>query len=212
MHGTIFAELQKYVVSKLGEDAWLALKREAGVSRDSYDPLEIYPDAEVAALVTAGSRVAGLPADALLEDFGAFIAPDLLEMYWGAIQPEWRTLELLENTESAIHDVVRVKQKGATPPYLNARRTGPAEVTITYTSPRKLCAVAKGIVRGVAAHYGDSISLAEPNCMLRGDAACTLVVKAGMIGRCLFCRQMYAFLDTFKNYEAMPRIRRLTKY
>ncbi|HUP59881.1 MAG TPA: heme NO-binding domain-containing protein [Thermoanaerobaculia bacterium] len=179
MHGTIFAELQKYVVSNLGDDAWPALKREAGVSRDAYDPLETYPDAEVGALVAAASRITGAPAETLLENFGTFIAPDLLEMYWGAIQPEWRTLELLENTESAIHDVVRVRQKGATPPYLNARRTGPTEVTITYTSPRKLCAVAKGIVRGVAAHYGDAISLTESTCMLRGDAACILLVRQG---------------------------------
>jgi len=176
MHGTIFAELEKYVRSKLGHEAWGILKHEAGIAREGYDPLEVYPDAEAGALVAAGSKVTGIPADALLEDFGAFIAPDLLELYWGAVQPEWRTLELLENTESAIHEVVRISQKGSAPPYLNARRTSPAEVTITYTSPRKLCAIAKGIVRGVAQHYGDSVAIAEPDCMLRGGSACTLVV------------------------------------
>lgn len=179
MHGTIFAELQKYVVSKLGDEAWIALKSEAGVTRDQYDPLEIYPDEEVVALVGAASRVTGLPAETLLEDFGAFIAPDLLEMYWAVVQPEWRTLDLLEHTETAIHEVVRISQKGATPPYLNARRTAADEVTITYTSPRRLCAVAKGIVRGVATHYGDSIAIAEPSCMLRGDDSCILRVHAG---------------------------------
>jgi len=177
MHGTIFAELQKYVVSKLGDEAWGTLRREAGVTREHYDPLEVYPDAEVGALVSAGSRVTGIPVEALLEDFGAFIAPDLLELYWGAVRPEWRTLDLLENTESAIHEVVRISQKGSTPPYLHARRISPSEVTITYTSPRKMCAVAKGIIRGVATHYGDAISIAEPDCMLRGDAACTLLVR-----------------------------------
>jgi hypothetical protein len=177
MHGTIFAELQKYVVSKLGDDAWTSLKREAGIARDKYDVLETYPDAEVGDLVAAASRVTGLPAEALLEDFGAFIAPDLLEMYWAAVRPEWRTLDLLENTETAIHEVVRIGQKGATPPYLNAQRTAPDEVTIAYTSPRRLCAVAKGIIRGVAAHYAETVTIAETNCMLRGDAACTLQVR-----------------------------------
>ena len=179
MHGTIFAELQKYVTSKLGEDAWARLKRESGVTHDEYDPLGVYPDEEVSALVAAASRITGVPADTLLEDFGAFIAPDLLELYWGAVKPEWRTLELLENTESAIHEVVRISQKGSAPPYLNARRSGSSEVTITYTSPRRLCAVAKGIIRGVASHYGDSITVSEPECMLRGDASCTLLVRQG---------------------------------
>ena len=177
MHGTIFAELQKYVVSRLGDGAWATLKREAGVTRESYDPLDVYPDAEAIALVAAGSRVTGTPADVLLEDFGAFIAPDLLDLYWGAVQPEWRTLDLLENTESAIHEVVRIRQKGSTPPYLHARRTADDEVVITYTSPRKLCAIAKGIIRGIAAHYGDSIALTERECMLRGDDACMLLVR-----------------------------------
>jgi len=178
MHGTIFAELQKYVVSKLGDDAWVTLKREAGINRERYDPLETYPDAEVGALVATASRVTGLPSEALLEDFGAFIAPDLLEMYWAVVQPEWRTIDLLEHTERAIHEVVRISQKGAAPPYLNAQRTAPDEVRIIYTSPRKLCAVAKGIVRGVAAHYGDTVAIDEASCMLRGDANCTLNVRA----------------------------------
>lgn len=180
MHGTIFAELQKYTVSKLGDGAWASLKREAGVTRETYDPFETYPDSEVGDLVSAASRITGLPAEALLEDFGAFIAPDLLEMYWGAVRPEWRTLDLLEHTETAIHEVVRIGQKGATPPVLNARRTSPDEVVIVYTSPRRLCAVAKGIVRGVAAHYAEAVTIAEPSCMLRGDAACTLHVRTGM--------------------------------
>ena len=178
MHGTIFAELQKYVVSKLGDGAWISLKREAGIGREKYDFFETYPDGEVNELVAAASRITGLPAGTLLEDFGAFIAPDLLEMYWAAVQPEWRTLDLLEHTESAIHEVVRIGQKGATPPYLNARRTAPDEVTIIYTSVRKLCAVAKGIVRGVAAHYGETVEIDEVSCMLRGDTSCTLQVRA----------------------------------
>lgn len=177
MHGTIFVELQKYVQAKLGADAWTNLKREAGIERESYDPFEVYPDEEVGALVGTASRITGAPAAALLEDFGEFIAPDLLEMYWGVIAPEWKTLEVLENTERAIHDVVRLNQKGATPPYLHASRTAPDEVTIVYTSPRRLCAVAKGISRGIARHYGETIIIDDATCMHRGDENCTLIVR-----------------------------------
>jgi predicted hydrocarbon binding protein len=179
MHGTIFVELEKYVTSKLGAEAWTTLKEQAGVQRDHYEALEIYPDAEVGALVQTASTITGLPAQTLLEDFGAFIAPDLLEMYWAVVRPEWRTLDLLENTETAIHEVVRISQKGATPPYLRAQRTAPNEVTIIYTSPRKLCAIAKGIVRGVANHYGETFSIKETTCMLQGGSQCTLQVQTG---------------------------------
>lgn len=177
MHGTIFAELQKYVTTKLGDEAWQNLKREAGVTREHYDPLETYPDEEVGALVGTASRITGIPAPALLDDFGEFIAPDLLDMYWALIQPEWRTLDVLEQTEKTIHEVVRLNHKGATPPYLHATRTAPDEVIIVYDSPRRLCFVAKGIARGIAKHYGETIAIDETACMHRGDAACRIVVK-----------------------------------
>ena len=93
-------------------------------------------------------------------------------MYWGVIDPEWRTLDVLENTERTIHDVVRINQKGATPPYLHATRVAPDQVTIVYTSPRRLCSVAKGITRGIARHYDESVSIEDPRCMLRGDDDC----------------------------------------
>lgn len=177
MHGTIFIELQKYVESKFGPEGWSSLKREANVEREAYDVFETYPDGEVMALVGAATRVTGTPAPALLEDFGEFIAPDLLDMYWGVIAPEWRTLDVLENTERSIHDVVRINQKGSTPPYLHATRTSADEVTIVYTSARKLCPVAKGIARGIAKHYGESINIDDRTCMHKGDENCTLVVR-----------------------------------
>ena len=178
MHGTIFVELQKYVETKLGVEAWTTLKREAGVTREQpYEPFEIYPDEEVGALVGTASRITGTPAQALLEDFGAFIAPDLLDMYWGVIAPEWRTLDVIENTERTIHDVVRINQKGATPPYLHATRVAPDQVNIVYTSARRLCSVAKGITRGIAQHYDEAVTIEDPRCMLRGDDDCLLIVK-----------------------------------
>jgi predicted hydrocarbon binding protein len=178
MHGTIFVELEKFVTSQLGEGAWAKLKTEAGISAArSYRPTFIYPDEELVALVGAGSRITGIPVPELLESYGEFIAPDLLAMYRGAIEPSWRTLDLIEHTEESIHTVVRVDHQGAAPPYLRAERRGPNEVAVTYTSPRKLCAVARGISRGIARHYGESIEITDVRCMHRGDEDCLLVMK-----------------------------------
>ena len=49
--------------------------------------------------------------------------------------------------------------------------------SITYTSPRQLCALIDGLVTGVARHYGETIEIEQPLCMLRGDAAgCTFFI------------------------------------
>ncbi|HEX5725849.1 MAG TPA: heme NO-binding domain-containing protein [Longimicrobiaceae bacterium] len=177
MHGIIFAELKKYVDARHGGDTWRTLLREAGLGAKMYVPVTEYPDAEAAAIVAAASRATGTPAQAILEDFGEFIAPDLLAMYRALVKPEWRTLEVLENTEETIHRVVRLKNEGARPPEIRAVRTAPDEVTVHYGSERRMCGVTIGIVRGMAAHYGEQVSVRETACMHRGADACEIVVR-----------------------------------
>jgi len=62
---------------------------------------------------------------------------------------------------------------------LRGSRTAPAEVTLRYASPRRLCALAKGITRGIAESLGDKIEIAERACMLAGAPACDIVVRIG---------------------------------
>lgn len=181
MHGTIFVELKKYVESRLGAGAWPGLLTEAGLDARSYDPFDEYPDAEAGQLVAAATRLTKLPADAILRDFGEFIAPDLLEMYWGLIRPEWKTLDVIEHTESAIHEVVRLKQPGARPPRLRVARNGADEVVIDYESERRMCMVAEGIAQGLAKHFGESVSVEQSTCILRGDSRCSIHVRS--VGR-----------------------------
>ena len=178
MHGTVFIELEKFVDEQLGEGAWAKLKAEAGVAAGrAYKPRFIYPDEELFALVGTGSKITGIPVPSLLEAFGEFIAPHLMEMYWATIDPSWRTLDVIEHTEENIHTVVRVDLNGALPPYLKATRTSPTEVSVVYTSPRKLCTVGRGICRGIASHYEESITIEDVRCMDRGDADCLMVIR-----------------------------------
>jgi predicted hydrocarbon binding protein len=178
MHGIIFAELKKYVQARHGDDAWKALLQGAGLPATSlYLAIREYPDGDAAAIVGAASAATGVPAGEILEDFGRFIAPNLLAMYRALVKPEWRTLEFLENTEETIHRVVLIKDKAAKPPEIHCERVSPAEVVIRYSSQRKMCAVARGIARGVADHYGERVEIGEPSCMLRGDAECRIHVR-----------------------------------
>ncbi len=177
MHGTIFVELRKYVETKLGSEAWTKLIEGAGLQERSYSAFEHYPDEDAGRLVATASRVTGLEAGAILEDFGQFIAPDLLEMYWGLVAPDWKTLDVIEHTESAIHDVVRLEKPGASPPRLRVTRAGPDEALITYDSERRMCQVAVGIAKGLAKHFQEVVNVEQPSCMLKGDASCLIRVR-----------------------------------
>jgi predicted hydrocarbon binding protein len=93
------------------------------------------------------------------------------------VRPEWRTLEVIEHTEETIHRVVRMRTEGAKPPRLRAERTRPNEVVLTYDSPRKLCAVARGIVKGVAKQFKEMVTIDVRKCMHKGDPACVIVFR-----------------------------------
>lgn len=177
MHGMMLAELKKYVDDRLGGDTWKTLLKEAGIGVKIYLPTQTYDDAEVVSIVSTAARVSNTPLTAILEDFGQFIVADLVGTYGAYIKPEWKTLDLIQNTEETIHRVVRSRNPGAAPPELKVARVSPDEVSIEYASKRKLCAIARGIVRGVAAHYREQVAVSEAQCQLRGDKQCVINVK-----------------------------------
>ena len=175
MHGIIFRELKKYVDARLGQGAWSELVEAAGCAGKVYLPVNEYPDTEMFALLLPASKKASMRVGELLEDFGEFLVPDLIHIYKSSIDPSWRTLDLLVNTEAVIHHAVRLRDRNAKPPNLDVTRTG-ERVEITYRSERRLCDLAKGIVRGVARHYGERVTIGEPSCMHHGAPACVIHV------------------------------------
>ncbi|MBI2317175.1 MAG: heme NO-binding domain-containing protein [Betaproteobacteria bacterium] len=177
MNGLVFIEIEKFAQSRLGDEAWREIVRLAGVPSRIYFRISDYADEEAVALLSALSARLKEPVAAVLESLGEFIVPDLIMMsrYW--INPEWKTLDLIANTEQTVHQMLRSEGSYNSPPRLQCRKSGPHEVIVRYDSPRKMCALAKGIVSGLAKHYEERVAITEPTCMLRGDPACELIVK-----------------------------------
>jgi predicted hydrocarbon binding protein len=176
MHGIILAELKSFVDATFGEGVWRQLLAASQLGSQSYDAGHHYSDDHVRKIVASASDRTGLPIQTILEDFGEFIAPQLLAMYPSLISPEWKTLEVIEHTEETIHTLVRSQYANAIPPYLRVHRTGPEEIVVFYDSPRKLCFIAKGIIKGLAKHFDETIRVMEQRCMLTGAPDCTLLL------------------------------------
>ena len=176
MHGIIHLELEKFVVRSFGHDAWNKLVDKAQLSGQLYTPAQTYPDQDIVKIVGAAVEMTGKPATELLEAFGEFLVPTYLSVYGALLDSSWRTLDVIEHTEETIHRVVRMRQPGAAPPRLRVERKSPAEVVVVYDSPRRLCAVARGITRGIAKHFGESVGIVDRACMHRGDPQCLIAV------------------------------------
>jgi hypothetical protein len=178
MHGIIHLELQNFVVGNYGAEAWRTLLERAGLTNQIFTPLNTYPDEQIVGLVQAAEALTGLSAIVLLEAFGEFLVPRYLALYGKLLKPEWRTLDVIEHTEQTIHRVVRLREPGALPPRLRTERTSPNEVVLTYDSARKLCPVARGIARGLAKQFKETLTIEDVRCMHRGDATCILRFRA----------------------------------
>src|SRR5207248_10743550 len=124
-----------------GAETWTALLGQTGLAQRSYLATQQYPDEEALKLVETAARMTGAPAATILKSFGEFLVPDLLRVYKAFVKPDWKALDLLEHIEYSMHKAVRLQNPGAAPPKLVCQRVGPDEVVITYTSPRKLCAL-----------------------------------------------------------------------
>lgn len=177
MNGVVFIEIAKYAQSRVGENAWREVVSLAGLPSRTYFRIADYPDEEALALLSALSARMKEPVPVVMESLGEFIVPDLMRMaqYW--IDPRWTTVDLIANTEQTIHEMLRNEGSHNSPPRLQCRKTGPQEVIVTYDSPRRMCALAKGIVSGVARHYEEKVTITEPTCMLKGDPTCQLIVN-----------------------------------
>jgi predicted hydrocarbon binding protein len=174
MHGIILSELKKYADARLGAAAWARLVADAGLPPTIYLASREYADEDAARLVAAAARQLKKGSDEVLEDFGAFMTPDLMRMYTLLMSSRWKTLDVLENVESTIH---RVAHAGASRPEIAVSRAGKHEAVVTYRSGRKMCSVAKGIIRGLGEHYREDVTVQEQECMQRGAEACVLRVQ-----------------------------------
>lgn len=173
MHPLIHIGLKEYVEGRYGIERWLGFLEAAGVSLTRpYVRVGSYPDEELEAIVAAIAAGTGTSTNEVLEDFGTALAPQLIAMYPRLVRPEWRSLDLLCFTEEAIHQVVRHGQLGARPPVVRCRRLSPGSLHLTYESSRRLCPLAVGIMRGVGRHYGETLVIRHPECMLHGAVAC----------------------------------------
>jgi tRNA A-37 threonylcarbamoyl transferase component Bud32 len=178
VHGLIFFYIQKFADLLATGTSTHAGLRSTVVDRTAhYLPSGVYPDDDAVGLFQAISAEMGRPLPKLLGQFGEFLAPHLVKVAGQLVLPAWRTLDLIENTEELIHSMVRASQPGAEPPVLEAVRIGPDELHLVYTSRRRLCQLATGLMRGMAKHFGETIEVEESSCMLRGAPFCSFTVR-----------------------------------
>ena len=181
MKGIIFNVVEEVVSDRYGDDAWDSLLDAADLD-GSYTSLGSYPDEDLFRLVAAASQILEVPADAVVRTLGEGAIPVLAERYPQFFEPHDSTLAYLLTLNDIIHPEVRKLYPGADAPDFDFSYDDEGHLLLGYESERKLCSLAEGFILGSAAHYGESVTLTQLECMLRGDDKCVIKCEFGSTG------------------------------
>jgi hypothetical protein len=174
VHGLIFVSFQDYLRTEHG----------AGVANDvtagepQYSLSEAYPDEQFLVLLERACARTALSLDELLFEFGVFTAATTFARRYSLLFKASTTArDFLMTVETPIHEVVREALPEARPPELAVTDLGDEGLEILYTSPRRICAMLRGLVEGTGRVYGETLQVEELECMHHGASACRVVVR-----------------------------------
>lgn len=178
MYGVIFDFLRQYVIERHGgTETWNTLLRANGYNFKIYFPVTEYPDEEIVKLAVTASEALDVPLPTVLEDFGSFVGHKLVTFYHMYVDdPNWKTFDIILNAGEKIHHAVNRHNRKRKPPKIIAEQLNDDQILIHYQSDRKLCAVVRGIVRGLGEHYKEYFRIEETACMHEGAHECLIKV------------------------------------
>jgi hypothetical protein len=159
LHGSMFFLFKKFVEETQPEGTWDYALEQTGLKGTSFQPHANYPAAQLSDLMKVIAKNSGQEIEHVKEAYGEHLVPDLLHHYAQYIKPEWRTYEMLINTELVMHRAVRKEESKANPPVLNISRVHDKLIVIDYYSERKMASLAIGIIKGIAKYYNESDSV-----------------------------------------------------
>jgi hypothetical protein len=156
IHGSMFVLLKKFVDNTNAKDTWTLLLKDAVIPEGNYAMHMNYPASDFFSIVRSIAKLKGVNENEVKERFGEYLVPDLLQLYKAYVNPEWKTFDMLLNTELVMHKAVRKEESKADPPVLNISRVHDKLIMIDYYSRRKMASLAIGIIKGIAHFYNET--------------------------------------------------------
>jgi len=172
MKGMVFTMLGELVEERYGLKVWDELiELTQPESEGIYISSDVYPDQELHKYVSTLSLKLKVPERDLVFAFGEY----LLSRFY-AMHPELFIDHTLRSFLNSVHNVIHVEVKKLHPdvmlPEFNYEGKAENKLVMLYKSPRKLCALAEGLIAGAAKHFGEKHLCEHSVCMHQGADHC----------------------------------------
>lgn len=160
MLGMVVTEFCEMVETAFSPELLDRILMRAGLaSGGAYTAVGQYPHEEMQRLVAELARETETPAPALLEAFGEYLFPRLVEQHPRAIEHCDSLLSLLDRLDATIHPAVRRLYPAAELPSFTTLVREKDRITLAYRSSRRLESLAVGLIRGAARHFGRAVEV-----------------------------------------------------
>ena len=174
MKGAVFIALNEMIENQYGIEVWEELLDEVNPQCGGvYTSVEDYPDEEIVAFVLAISAKLNLDTSLVTRIFGTHLFGELNSKYPVFTQTSENLFSFLESVENVIHKEVRKLFESANLPSIDTKISD-NYLDLTYSSPRKLCYLAEGLIFGAADYYSEKIQIDHTVCMHQGSDRCRI--------------------------------------
>jgi hypothetical protein len=178
MNGIFFVQLQQYIDDRYDNNPWEAILQRAGIpNKKLYFSGTQYEEAEFFRIFNESIKFLGLSPEKFLNGLGDFISVNFIKMCQPVIKADWKTLDLLEHLEEFNSRLLQSGDEPTLSGKFACKRVSHHEVSLDYTSPRKLCPIVVGFIKGIADYYKEKVIIKETLCSLKGDSHCQFVVS-----------------------------------
>lgn len=127
----------------------------------AYTAVGTYEFAELAQMLVQLSEISGESAATLLRQFGRFLFGYLVDRYPVSVQDAPDSFSVAASVDQHIHREVRKLYPDADLPSFEHAITGPDEMTLIYRSSRNLGDLARGLLEGCFAFFGEDVAVDE---------------------------------------------------
>jgi len=176
MKGVIFNILEELVIETAGMQVWndvLAATNSEGI----YTSGDSYPDEELFGLVGEICKALNMDLPTVVGIFGEYLFGQLDARHPMFVEQAPDLKSFLLSVDTVIHgEVLKLYQNPNLPKFAYSQHDDDT-MTMHYTSPRKLCILAEGLIRGAAKRFNTDIEINHPVCMHHGADHCELKVS-----------------------------------
>jgi hypothetical protein len=163
MKGIVFSEFIEMVEEKFSPgmaDEIITSCTSKLESAGSYTSVGVYDHQELVELVTALSQRTGVAVGTLVSTFGKHLAGRFCEIYPAFFKGLEGTIDFLESVDNHIHVEVLKLYPDAELPRFKTVREG-EKLIMEYQSSRPFAMLARGLIEGSAAHFGEILRVEE---------------------------------------------------